>query len=111
VPGERPWFYRLRDEALFCFAGLYAESEDGPSCAIITTRANELAARVHERMPVILEPDDEALWLDPEVTNPAAVLGCLRPYPEELMAAYPVSTAVNAVGNDGPELVRALTPP
>jgi putative SOS response-associated peptidase YedK len=111
VPGEkrkRPWFYRLRDGALFCFAGLYAESEDGPSCAIITTRANELAARVHERMPVILTPEDEALWLDPEVTDPAAVLGCLGPYRDELMTAYPVSTLVSSVGNQGPELIRPI---
>ena len=85
--------------------GLAGLMESGGRDAV---RANGLAARVHERMPAILEPDDEALWLDPEVTDPAAVLGCLGPYPDELMTAYPVSTAVNAVGNDGPELIRPV---
>jgi putative SOS response-associated peptidase YedK len=75
---------------------------------IVTTGANGLVAPVHDRMPVILDPDDEARRLDPEVTDPADVLGCLGPYPEGLMAAYPASPAVNAVANDGAELIEPL---
>jgi len=70
---------------------------------IITTAGNELAARVHDRMPVILDPELEPLRLDAGVTEPAAVLPCLRLYPAELMEAYPVSDLVNFVGDDRPE--------
>ena len=84
---------------------------DDASYAIITTSPNELVAQVHNRMPVILDPGDEALWLDPDVTSPLAVLGCLRPYPSERMEAYPVSPLVGAAWNEGPELVEPVTQP
>jgi putative SOS response-associated peptidase YedK len=111
VPGARrkqPWFYRLRDGDLMCFAGLWTEPEDGPSCAIVTTEANGLAARVHDRMPVILRREDEGLWLDPGEQTATAVLACLGPYPEERMEAYPVSTLVSSVRNQGPGLIEPL---
>jgi putative SOS response-associated peptidase YedK len=62
---------------------------------------------VRQRRLVIVASrrSDEALRPDPEVADPAAMPGCPAPYPEGLMTAYPVSTAVNAVGNDGPELI------
>ena len=53
--------------------------------------------------------DDEALWLDPDVTDPPAVLPCLRSYPTEAMESYAVAPLVSSVRNDGPELVRPLT--
>ena len=107
---KQPWHFKLRNEAPFAFAGLWASGgEDGePSVLLLTTAPNHLVATVHDRMPVILQADDEALWLDPEVTDPRDVLGCIGPYPPERMTGYPVSTAVNAVGNDGPELVEPL---
>jgi len=49
--------------------------------AIVTTEPNELVAPIHNRMPVMLAPDDEALWLDAAVTDPLAVFRCLVPYP------------------------------
>ncbi len=66
-------------------------------------------AQVHNRMPVILEPADEELWLDPSVADPVAVLGCLRPYPPEHMETYPVSPLVGAAWNEGPELLEPVT--
>ena len=51
---------------------------------------------------------DEALWLDPNVTEPLSVLPCLRPYPDEAMGGYPLGPLVSSVRNDGPELVRPL---
>jgi putative SOS response-associated peptidase YedK len=60
-------------------------------------------------MPVILPRDAEGEWLDRGETEPMAVLGLLQPYPEDLMTGYPVSSAVNRVGSDGPELVRPLS--
>ena len=59
----------------------------------------------HDRMPVILSPDEFAPWLDPEISDPAALLPLLVQYPADEMTAYPVSTRVNSVKNDTPELI------
>ena len=66
-------------------------------------------APIHARMPAILAPEDEAVWLDPTLTGPGAVLPCLRPYPSQLMTAFPVSRRVNAADQDGPELIRPVS--
>ena len=107
-PGKHPWHFRLKEGGLFGFAGLYAGGDGEATCTIVTTTANELLAPIHDRMPVILDPDEEALWLDPDVADPVAVLPCLRPYPAEAMEGYPVAPLVSSVRNDGPELVRPL---
>jgi len=107
--GKQPWHFRLTGGEPFGFAGLWTPGPDGQdTAAIITTSANELVGQVHDRMPVILAPDDEGDWLDIG-EGPSAVLGCLRPFPAEMMEGYPVSPAVNAVANDGPELARPLS--
>ena len=111
VPGQRtkqPMHIRLKGGELFGFAGLWTEGADGPGCAIVTTSANELVAPIHERMPVILDPADEATWLDPTEGDPLAVLPALRAYPAERMEAYSVAPLVSSVRNDGPELVRPV---
>ncbi len=74
------------------------------SCTILTTSPNELMGKLHDRMPVIISPEDYDRWLDPGVTDPDEVQDLLKPYPGE-MQAYPVSSAVNNARNDGPELV------
>ena len=56
-------------------------------------------------MPVILDPDDEALWLDPSVIAPIKVLPCLRPFPSERMEAILVSSLVSSPSNEGPQLI------
>jgi putative SOS response-associated peptidase YedK len=106
---KQPFRFRLRDGGLFGFAGLFTgprgvQVEDA-TCTILTTGPNELVAPVL-RMPVILRPEDEALWLDPAVKDPVAALSCLRPYPAELMACDRVSALVGSHLNDGPELLR-----
>jgi putative SOS response-associated peptidase YedK len=105
--GKQPMYMRLKDGSLFAFAGLYTPGKDGtpPSCAIVTTTANDLVAPIHARMPTLLAPEDEAVWLDPTLTDPGAVLPRLRPYPSELMTAFPVSRRVNAADQDGSELI------
>jgi putative SOS response-associated peptidase YedK len=116
VPGQRtkqPMYIRLRDGSLFGFAGLYTETQDEAgdplrTCAIITCTPNELMAPIHNRMPAILDPAQEALWLDPAVTDPLPVLACLRPYPASSMEAYPVGRLVSAPQHEGPELIRHL---
>ena len=75
---------------------------------IITTAPNELMAPVHNRMPAILDSNDEAAWLDPELTEPHAVLGLLHPYRADRMEAYPVASLVSSVRNEGSELIVPL---
>ena len=58
--------------------------------------------------PVILAPDDEALWFDSAVTDPLVVLGCLRPYPTHEMEAYPVGPLVSSARNEGREPIEPL---
>jgi putative SOS response-associated peptidase YedK len=111
--GKQPLYIRLKDGGLFALAGLYTHGPENPdgsggTCAIITTAPNPLMQPIHDRMPAILDRADEARWLDPEITEPEAVLDCLRPYAAEAMIAYPVSTRVNAPQNEGPELTAAL---
>lgn len=109
---KQPYYIRLRDGSLFAFAGLYSEgSADGgvpASCVLITTVPNELMVPIHDRMPAILRPEDEAAWLDPDLRTPELALGLLRPYPTELMEAYPVSSRVSSARHEGPDLIQPL---
>lgn len=109
---KQPYFIHLTDQPLFAFAGLWDDTRpDGApdfvagSFTIITTRPNLMVAELHDRMPVILAPDEEALWLSTGVTDPEAVLPLLDAYPEDRMEAYPVSQAVNDVRNNTPQLL------
>ena len=107
---KQPQYITLRSGQPFAFAGLWEswQPPDGPrieSCTILTTAANDLMQQFHDRMPVILSPAEYALWLDAELTDPAALLPMLDQYPAEEMTAFPVSTLVNSVRNDSPELI------
>jgi putative SOS response-associated peptidase YedK len=108
--GKVPHYIHLTDEPLFAFAGLY-ENWRAPdetwirSYTIITTTANDLMAPLHNRMPVILDREDENLWLDPDATETERLLPLLRPYPARRMEAYPVSRAVNSPTNESPALI------
>jgi putative SOS response-associated peptidase YedK len=113
--GRVPHHIRRRDGELFGFAGLWEEWEslDGSplrTCAIITTAPNELMAPIHNRMPVILRPEDEGAWLDPELKDTGAIVAMLQPYPDEEMEAYPVTRYVNAPQNDDPSCIERDEP-
>jgi putative SOS response-associated peptidase YedK len=73
------------------------------SCTILTTEANALLKDIHDRMPVILQPADYDLWLDPGMTDPAKVSDLLKPFDSRNMRVYPVSAKVNNVKNDSSE--------
>jgi len=103
---KQPFFFRMRDECPFGFAGLWERWEGAGgqainSCTILTTEANEVLRPVHDRMPVILHPDDYPLWLDGNERERVLLGELLRPYPAEEMIGYPVSTLVNSPGNKG----------
>lgn len=112
--GKQPYYILRRDERPFAFAGLWERwqppegGEPIESCTIITTQANELVAAFHERMPVILEEPDIALWLDPAVTDAQRLGPLLRPCPAERMKAYPVGPQVNRPSADTAAVTRPL---
>jgi putative SOS response-associated peptidase YedK len=108
--GKVPHYIFLPDADTFAFAGLYEIWKDDAgnvlkTYTIITTTPNELMAPIHNRMPVILRREDEALWLDKAAEVPD-LLALLQPYPAEQMDAYPVSRAVNSPTNDDEALIE-----
>ena len=112
--GKLPHFIHLQGRRPFAFAGLWDEwsAPDGGTlrtCTIITTAPNPLMEPIHNRMPVILQPDAYAQWLDPAPVRPADLQPLLAPFPAGAMAAHPVSTLVNRPANDRPECVQPLT--
>ena len=107
------WVY-LRNRQPFGLAGLWDvwRKPDGKrveSFTIITTEPNELVLPIHNRMPVILRPEDEEQWLDVSRTSFAKAQSLLKPYPEELMDAHDVSPIVNSAKYDGPECIQPVS--
>jgi putative SOS response-associated peptidase YedK len=110
---KQPYCIAPADGAPLAFAGLWERWErDGQvveSCTILVTAANAVIASIHDRMPVILAPQDEARWLDPAVTDPAVLQPLLLPCPPQRLRIWPVGTAVNNTRQDGPGLMAAVT--
>ena len=111
-----PMHIRLKSREPFAFAGLYEywETKSGrllESCTIITTKPNELMNPIHQRMPVILHPEDESTWLNPENQNVAELLSMLKPYTSNPMEAFAVSKFVNSPSNQGPLCVKPVDVP
>jgi putative SOS response-associated peptidase YedK len=108
--GKQPYHIGMRDGSPFALAGLWERWKKGAqpieSFTIITGEPNSLTAALHDRMPVILEPDHWDAWLTAKDT--AAPLTMLQPFPAQLMVAYPVSPKVGNVKNDTPDLVQPL---
>lgn len=110
--GKQPFYVSLISGEPMAMAGLW-ESWRDPAGAIvrtfcvITTEANALIAQIHDRMPVLLRPEDFSRWLDPEIPG-STLSGLLDPYPSELLEAVPVSKAVGRPENEGPDLITRL---
>lgn len=108
---KTPMRVRLKSGKLFSFAGLWSRwtSTDGDeinSCTIITTRPNELMENIHDRMPVILRPEDEETWLNTSIQEPDLLHHFLEPYDADQMEVYEVSPVVNSPKNCGPECIE-----
>ena len=106
--GKKPFFFSLPGRELFAFAGISAAASraDGElvhSCSLLTCEPSEVVAEVHKRMPVILEPDAEEIWLHPD-TPEADLLDLFRPLSG--LEAREVSESVNSSRNEGPELLE-----
>jgi putative SOS response-associated peptidase YedK len=106
---KQPYLIRMKGGGPFAFAGLWAtwrppEGEEMTSYTIMTTEPNELMKDIHDRMPVILGPDDHDRWLDLDADSTEL----LKPYPSEWLEAYPVDKRVGNVRNNDVELVEPL---
>lgn len=110
---KTPIRIKLKSDQLFAMAGLWEQwkSPNGEaifSCTVITTTPNELVKDIHDRMPVILKPEDEQIWLDPNIKNTERLNQFLKPLPEKLMEAYEVSSLVNSPKNNSANLIQQI---
>ena len=108
-----PFYFHVRDDPVFGFAGLYDVWRNPAGTTlwtytIITTTPNQLVAKIHNRMPVILRQDDEMRWLSLDVPPLDEVKRILAPYPAEGMEAYPVSDQVNSPGADDETVIERV---
>ncbi|KTG11103.1 hypothetical protein AUR64_05170 [Haloprofundus marisrubri] len=122
--GKQPYRVAFEDDRPFAMAGIWERwtpseaqtglgefTDDGGASdpdpietfAIITTEPNEVVSPLHDRMAVVLAPEEEHEWLTADADGASTLLD---PYPEAEMRAYPVSTQVNSPANDSPALVE-----
>jgi putative SOS response-associated peptidase YedK len=110
-PRKQPYYIRAKSGTPLALAGLW-ESWIGPNgeeletAAIVTTTANETLKPLHDRMPVVIAPEQFDLWLGHGDEDTAAASALIKPVPDDLLEAYPVSTDVNRVANDNPALIE-----
>ena len=120
---KQPYFVHRRDGEPMAFAGLWevwkapegftpidGMDDEGwlRTCLIITTRANDSLAPIHDRMPVVLPESAWDRWLDRDEQDVAALEAMLVPAPDDWLEVYPVGTLVSDARNEGPELVRPV---
>jgi len=110
---KTPMLIRLKSQETFAMAGLYEywKMKSGKtleSCAIITSAANDFMKRIHDRMPVILRPENEDSWLDSELQDVQEITQLLEPVDSELMETYEVSTYVNSPRNQDSNVIRPV---
>src|SRR5689334_323979 len=80
---KQHYLFRRKDEKPFVFAGLWETWNDMDSFSILTTSANELMSKIHDRMPVILSPVDYDAWLDPAQNDPEKLKYLFEPFPSD----------------------------
>jgi putative SOS response-associated peptidase YedK len=109
---KHPYLIGMATGEPFTLAGLWENWKDPATgewirtFTIITTDANELVSELHDRMPVVIGPEDRNLWLNGE--DPQELQALLRPFPSELMTMRPVSMKVNSPKNDNPDLLAPV---
>ena len=114
--GKQPYFVHRADDEVMAMAGIWERWVDPEgnletpleSCAIITTSANDEMANLHDRMPVILEPQDWERWLDPDIQAAEELSDLLDPPEDRVIAYHPVGLDVGNVRNNRPDLVQPL---
>lgn len=111
---KQPYFIHPRDGAPVGFAGVWEtwvgpNGEELDTLAILTTAATGSMTELHDRVPVTIAPQDYARWLDADETDVESITVLLRAPPEALFVWHPVSTAVNRVANDNPQLILPIS--
>lgn len=111
--GKQPYFIRPKDQELFAFAGLYGtwqdpEGVDWGTYSIITTEPNKDMRGIHNRMPVILRPENEAIWLDSSLDDMNTIYDLTRPYSDGDLLIHEVSKDVNTIKVDEARLVLPI---
>lgn len=110
-----PYRFVQKNQEIFSLAGIWetwnkANGEELHTFSVITVKANTIVGNIHARMPAILFPSEEKYWLDEGIqTNDLMEL--LDPYPDDAMFGYPVSTKVNSVKNNDPDLIKESAHP
>ena len=118
-PLKQPFFIRPADGGVLAMAGLYeiwrdpTRADDDPArflwtCTVLTTQAEDAVGHIHDRMPLMVERERRADWLDPTLSDTDDLLRLLVPAAPGQLEAYPVATLVNNVRNNGPELLEPL---
>ena len=116
-PRKQPHYIHRADGGVLAFAGLYELWRDKSlpddhanawrwTATIITTRAEDEVGHIHDRMPMVIEPARWSDWLDPEATSPDELHQLLAPAVSARLTSYPVSTEVNSVRHNGPQLIQ-----
>ena len=110
---KQPYCFEVNHGELLAFAGLWDRWKNPAgewirSCSILTTTPNAVTEKVHDRMPVILDPDNYDLWLDPGMRDVAVISELLKPFDANQMREYPVNTRINNVANDDEESARPV---
>jgi putative SOS response-associated peptidase YedK len=108
---KQPYYIRAKSGVPLAFGGLWEtwmgpNGEELETAAIVTTTANRTLRPIHDRMPVIIPPEQFDLWLGTGDEDTKAATDLIKPAPDELLEAIPVSTGVNRVANDDPALIE-----
>ncbi len=117
---KSPFCFSMADDSVFAFAGIWdgwrdpqkrnPDKEWIETCSIITTSANALLSGIHDRMPVIMKPDNYDFWLDPGFKKVDDLRDMLKPFPADVMRHYRVSARINSVKNDDPACAEEYVP-
>ncbi|MCY0147606.1 SOS response-associated peptidase [Hoeflea sp. G2-23] len=109
-----PYWIKPKGGGIVAFGGLLetymsADGAEIDTAAVLTTAANQMIARVHDRMPVVIRPEDFSRWLDCLNQEPRHVADLMAPAPEDYFEAIRISDLVNKVANSGPEVQEPAT--
>jgi len=110
-----PWHYfKMKDDSIFSFAGLYdvwKDKNNGKeirSYTIITTEPNAIVGKYHDRMSVILEKEDEEVWLNPDIVEASQLRPLLKPFPNDKLEEWEVGAEARNPINDYPEVIEPV---
>lgn len=110
---SQAYFIRPKKDEIVAFAGLMetwssADGSEVDTGAILTTAANSDVARIHDRMPVVIRPEDFSRWLDCKTQEPREIIDLMKPIDDGFFEAIPVSDKVNKVANMGPDILAPV---